>query len=287
MHLLKDLYTIRGDILVKKDVEITPYIVNRIRRIGAKRKRITVELKDTDIFSDFSRVFGDTKYANILKAPAVKKEICMIAGKLKMEDDLILELNAMKSSLPYTYNHALVVTALAIRLSSAYKPGIYDKDTTARCGFTHDIGKTRIPVSVLEKRGRLTAKEMSLIKTHTIIGYLLLCYYLQKGRTICPFANLDHHERLDGSGYPRGIKKIGRYSQLISVVDILDALMTKRPYRNKAFLLRASLDYLFKQASMKRFHIDMVLPLIKLARKENPNTHPIKISKEIRYEIPD
>ena len=287
MHLLKDLYTIRGDLLVKKDTKITPRIVSRIREMGAKHKSATVKLKDTGIFSDFRKVFRDAKYANILKSPTVNKEICEIAGKLEIEDDLVLELNAMKSNIPYTYNHALIVAALAIRLSLVYGPGRYDKYTTARCGFTHDIGKTRIAVSILEKRKKLNAKERSMINTHTIMGYLLLCYYLKNDRTICPLANLDHHERPDGSGYPRGITKIGRYSRLISIVDILDALMTKRPYRNKAFVLRAALDYLLKQAYMKRFDINMILPLVSLARKENSDMHSIRISKETRYEIPD
>lgn len=287
MRILRDLQTIYGEVLVRKDVEITPRIVKMVRDAGAKHENFAVPLKNTAIFTDFQKTFDNLRYANMLKSPAVKKEICDIAGSLEIENDLIFELNTMKLNLPYTYNHAMIVAALAIRLSLAYKPNIYDRMTTARCGFTHDIGKTRIPISILNKHGKLTEKERAIIETHPIMGYLLLSYYLKKDRDICSLANLDHHERLDGSGYPKGVMRIGKYAQLISVVDVLDALMTKRPYRKKAYTLRASLDYLLKQAYMKKIDAKIVLSLISLARKEKPDLQHIKISKEVREELPD
>ena len=287
MRLYNDLYTIYGELLVKKDVEIMPVIVKKIREIGEKHKQVRVPLVNTDIFTDFEKVFDDKRYVGMLKSPVTKKEVCGIAGSLQIENDLIFELHTMKSNLPYTYNHLLIVAAFAIKLSLAYKPKGYDKQMIAHCGFTHDIGKTRIPIPILNKPARLTKEERRVIETHPVIGYLMLNYYLKKDRVICALASLDHHERLDGSGYPKGIKKINKYTKLISVVDVMDALMTPRPYREKAFSLRASLDYLLKEAYAGRFDINTVLSLISLARKKKPDIRTMKVSKETREELPE
>ncbi|MFA6142708.1 MAG: HD domain-containing phosphohydrolase [Candidatus Omnitrophota bacterium] len=287
MHLLKDLYTIYGELLVKKDVEIKPIVVKKVRQRGARHKQAIVSLGHTDVFTDFKKVFNDRRYINMLQSPSVKKDVCSVAGSLKIEHDLLFELSAMKSNLPYTYNHVLIVAAFAIRLSQIYKPAGYNKHTVAHCGFTHDIGKTRVPVSILEKSTKLTKVEKTMIDTHPVMGYLMLNYYLKKDRTICSLASLDHHERKDGSGYPNGIKRIDKYTQLTSVVDVMDALMTRRPYRKKMFSLRAALDYLMKEALANKFDKDIVLTLISLARKDKPNIRSMKVSKEVREELPE
>jgi HD-GYP domain-containing protein (c-di-GMP phosphodiesterase class II) len=75
-----------------------------------------------------------------------------------------------------------------------------------------------------------------------LIGYVLLHYYFGKDHKKYSFSSFQHHERLDGSGYPLGIKTLNKYSQLIGVVDALDALISERPYRRKPFSLRAATD---------------------------------------------
>ena len=89
MHLLNDLYTIYGELLVKKDVEIRPIVVRKIRQKVARHKQAIVSLSHTDVFTDFEKVFDDRRYVNILKSPSVKKEVCGIAGSLQIENDVI------------------------------------------------------------------------------------------------------------------------------------------------------------------------------------------------------
>ncbi len=287
MHLLSDLYTIYGDLLAKKNEEIVPSVVKRIRAMGEKHKQVRVPLRNTDIFTDFEQVFDDSRYAIMLKAPFSRNEIITVAGRLDIENDLVFELSNMKRNLPYTYQHVLIVAAFAIKLSLAYKPRSFKKEIVSHCGFTHDIGKTRVPISILNKAGRLTEKERRIIETHPAMGYLLLNYYLKKDRVECSLASLDHHERLDGSGYPNGIKKLGKYTQLISPIDVLDALMTKRPYRNKAFSLRPTLDYLIKEANSGKLNRHVVLTLISFARHDKPNIRSMKLSVKARGPLPE
>jgi putative two-component system response regulator len=101
----------------------------------------------------------------------------------------------------------------------------------AKGGYLHDIGKVGIPDSVLLKPTTLTAAEFALMKEHTIIGDRL-CGQLRSLRHVRPIVR-HHHERLDGSGYPDGLRGIAIpfSAQIMSVVDVYDALTTSRPYK--------------------------------------------------------
>lgn len=98
------------------------------------------------------------------------------------------------------------------------------------CAYLHDIGKTFIPKSILFKDGRLTDEEYEIIKQHTTYGYNL-CINDPKLKMFAE-GPLYHHECLDGSGYPNGVKgkDIPYASQIIHVADVYDALVTKRHY---------------------------------------------------------
>ena len=106
-----------------------------------------------------------------------------------------------------------------------------DVSALARGGFLHDVGKVGIPDAVLQKPGRLTSDEYKLMKTHTIIGDRL-CGELRSLRNVRPIVR-HHHERLDGSGYPDGLRgeAIPLLAQIMGIVDVFDAATTKRPYK--------------------------------------------------------
>jgi cyclic di-GMP phosphodiesterase len=106
-----------------------------------------------------------------------------------------------------------------------------DLSALARGGFLHDIGKIGIPDAVLLKRGPLTSDEYELIKQHTVIGDRL-CGELRSLQSVRPIVR-HHHERLDGSGYPDGLRgdRIPLVAQIMGIVDVFDALTTERPYR--------------------------------------------------------
>ncbi len=99
------------------------------------------------------------------------------------------------------------------------------------CGYLHDVGKMQIPTKILNKPDKLTQEEYEIMKQHTTLGYKI-CMQEPKLRPYA-LAALDHHEALDGSGYPSGIKKkdIPYEAQIVRVADEYDALVTKRQYK--------------------------------------------------------
>jgi len=287
MYLYKDLHSIFGELLVEEGVEITPETINRVRSLGDSHKEVLVQVSNTDIFKDFKSALHDKRYSTMFDPPVSREQIYDVGGSIKLENDLIFELNNIKGNLPYTYHHIMIVTALSIKLALLRMDSAYDINTIAHCGFTHDIGKTRIPIALLNKTERLTKEERVVIESHTIVGYLLLNYYLKSDRDSCSMAHLAHHEKLDGSGYPNGTARVDKYSQLLSIVDILDALYAERPYRRKSFSLRASLDYLLYESLAGRLNKDIALTLIAIARKTKPDIGAIKVSTVPREALPE
>jgi putative two-component system response regulator len=132
----------------------------------------------------------------------------------------------------YTQGHCRRLAAYSVALGADL--GLTSDELRAlyRGAFLHDLGKICVPDGVLLKTGALTAEEYALMKTHTVVGEGL-CGQLRVLRLVKPIVR-HHHERLDGSGYPDGLRgdQVPFLAQLLSIVDVFDALTTDRPYRS-------------------------------------------------------
>ncbi len=137
-------------------------------------------------------------------------------------------------------------------------------------GYLHDVGKVGIPDAVLLKPGPLTPAEFALMKRHTEIGDRL-CAPLQSLRRVRPIIT-GHHERLDGSGYPAGLKgdEVPLPAQIVGVVDVYDALTSRRPYR-AAWSDDVAAGYLRQEAADGRFakvHVEAFLDVVGVAAQQ-------------------
>ena len=132
----------------------------------------------------------------------------------------------------YTAGHCERMAAYAAALGRHL--GLDDEAVAAlrRGGYLHDVGKVAIPDCILQKPGRLTPDEFAVMKQHTVAGETV-CGDLRLLRHVRPIVRW-HHERLDGSGYPDGLSgdAIPLLAQIMGVVDVYDALTTRRPYRD-------------------------------------------------------
>ncbi|HAS88588.1 MAG TPA: histidine kinase [Desulfovibrio sp.] len=147
-------------------------------------------------------------------------------------EETVVSLTAMSEKRdPYTSGHQQRVAELACRIATKMELSSEEINSIRIAGVLHDVGKISIPAEILSKPTRLTDLEMNLMKTHSEAGYEIL-----KGISFpWPVAQivLQHHERMDGKGYPNGLsgEKILREARIIAVADVVEAMSSHRPYR--------------------------------------------------------
>jgi putative two-component system response regulator len=153
---------------------------------------------------------------------------------------------------PSTNGHCERLAQHAVRLGRTLSLGHEDLEALHRGGYLHDVGKIGIPDSILLKPGPLTPAELALMRRHPEIGDSL-CAPLQSLRRVRPIV-IAHHERLDGSGYPGGLRgdEIPLLAQIVGIVDVFDALTSERPYR-VALSPEESGRYLVREAEAGKF----------------------------------
>lgn len=164
--------------------------------------------------------------------------------------------SAIEAKDPYTKGHSQRVMRYSLLIGKKLGLNEDSLKTIKLAGLLHDVGKIGIPEMIITKKGPLNEKEYKIMKKHPYIGYLIVkdINYLKKG---VPFV-LYHHEKLDGSGYPYGLKgdKIPLFARIAAVADYFDALTSDRPYRKGLTFNEAILD--IKNNSGKYFDEEIV-----------------------------
>jgi putative nucleotidyltransferase with HDIG domain len=132
---------------------------------------------------------------------------------------------------PYTLRHSERVAALSVRLGAALRLPADELHRLRRAGLLHDIGKLALPNRILDHPGRLAAKDVALVREHPRdTARILTRVPVLSGVAATAAA---HHERLDGSGYPEGLRaeRLDTPTRILAVADVFDALSSDRPYR--------------------------------------------------------
>jgi len=153
--------------------------------------------------------------------------------ELESAEAVLLGLGAtIEARDPNTRGHCQRLARYATSLGRALGLDGRDLDALGRGGFLHDIGKIAVPDHVLLKGGALDPSEAKVMREHPLVGDAL-CAGMRSLRAVRPIVR-HHHERLDGSGYPDGLRngQVPLLAQIVGVVDVFDALTTKRPYRS-------------------------------------------------------
>lgn len=166
---------------------------------------------------------------------------------------------------PYTEGHCERLARYATALGEALDLSSSDLDALFRGAFLHDVGKIGIPDRILLRKGRLRRSEYEEMKRHPAIGDAL-CGTLRSLEAVRPIVR-HHHERLDGRGYPDGLSgdEIPLLAQIVSVVDVFDALTTDRAYR-KAVPVEEAYRTLLKEARGGWCPESLVLRFIEIHR---------------------
>jgi PAS domain S-box-containing protein len=167
---------------------------------------------------------------------------------------------------PYTAGHERRVAELAAAIGAEMGMAGQELDTLRLAGTIHDIGKIGVPAEILSKPGRLSDVEFSLIKQHPKSGFDILAD-VDFG---CPVAKiiLQHHERLDGSGYPQALSgaDILTEARILAVADVVEAMSSHRPYR-AALGMKAALAEIREHAGVK-YGAEVVAACVRLVEEQ-------------------
>ncbi len=203
----------------------------------------------------------DTRLGRAINVDAVRTVVFEMADSVFRNPDALSSLSRLKRFDEYTFYHSVNTALLAMSLGRSLG---FDRSMLHLAGvgtLLHDIGKTKIPLEVLNKPGRFEAHEMEIMKQHVLRGVEVLASTTGFGDTYVQPA-LEHHERVNGGGYPhrRAQKDISQFGLITAVVDIYDAMTSDRCYHKGKpahealqFLYRLSLEGHLDSTLVQRF----------------------------------
>lgn len=180
-----------------------------------------------------SRLFEDVRLGRVVKATKLVQLVDEITGSVERNADAFISIARLKTRHEYTYMHSVAVCALMINLARQLRLPESAVREAGLAGLLHDIGKAVMPVSILDKPGRLDAEEFATIKSHPVRGYELLTRsdgVPGSALDVC----LHHHERVDGSGYPDGLdaRRLTLFAKMSAICDVYDAITSARAYKD-------------------------------------------------------
>lgn len=249
------------------DIEksISPQARKQIERLHTD-DRSKVELSDsvkTRVAEGIQFIYSNTESKEL--ADATNNIASNLMNAINSTDAIAVDISALKTSDEYTFKHSVDVATMSMVL--AKQQGLSQKQIyeIGVAGLLHDIGKTKIPLDILNKPARLTDEEFAVMKQHPVFGYRMIKGRDEFSNEIC-MAVLQHHEKMNSKGYPVGFPsdKITQYARILTIADIYDALVTERPYKS-AFSQREAVEMIMSMTgeldltAMKSFLESMIL----------------------------
>lgn len=179
----------------------------------------------------------EAMFGEVRLGKAVDPESCLplvndIADSVFRNPGALVSLARLKTQDAYTFMHSVAVCALMVALGRELGLSEAACREAGMAGLLHDLGKAAVPLALLEKPGRLTEEEFSVVKGHPRLGHGLL---LEGGTASAAVLDvcLHHHERMDGTGYPDRLRgeEISLYARMGAICDVYDAITSNRPYK--------------------------------------------------------
>lgn len=193
-----------------------------------------IDQKHKDLVEHTQKAFDQLKTSNELDLDSIKSDIDRALPDMIRNDDVLMRLSQLKAGDDYTFDHSLRVSILATMIGKWMGYNKEQLSELAQAALLFDIGKLKIPDFVLNKPNKTREEEFEIVKKHAQFGYSILLK--TKGVTNnIKYSALQHHERIDGSGYPLRLKagQIHEFAKIIMVCDIFDAMTNVRPYKEK------------------------------------------------------
>ncbi len=278
MILARAIYNDRGDILLARGVKLSSNYIRALRSLGyyavfvrdgadddldppeviSEQVRVATYKHVRDLFAVVQNVtmqhdregkqaalahLGDKAAPQIAQ---LYRDVEQIIDEV-MTADTLSGVASLKTHDNYTFEHSVEVTVVGVMLGKRLYLPVQEMHQLALGCLCHDIGKTVVPPGVLSKPGRLTDEEFALVKQHPTAGYEAVQQFMGASDIIARHVVWQHHERQDGTGYPRGLRGDNRFggavesrfgrqfilpaAEIAAVADVYSALASDRPYR--------------------------------------------------------
>jgi putative nucleotidyltransferase with HDIG domain len=177
-------------------------------------------------------MFQEARMGKTVDAAGAQRLVEEISDSVSRNASALISLARLKTADDYTYMHSVAVCAMMIAL--ARQLGLDEEQTrlAGMAGLLHDLGKAAMPMEVLNKPGKLTDAEFTIIKSHPVEGHKMLLAASNVHPVVLDVC-LHHHEKTDGSGYPKRLKgdEISQFAKMGAVCDVYDAITSNRPYK--------------------------------------------------------
>jgi len=262
MTIAKAVYDAKGAMLLNGQMEIKANYINNLKVLGIPavyiEDEIIPDIYIEDVIMDETRLKAQTlvrdifenvqqqpkKLSRIINTKRISAVVRNIVDDLLDNQNLVVNLSDIRTSDDYTFAHSVNVAVLVVAVGISLKYSRKKLSEIALGALLHDLGKVKIPLSILNKNGTLSDEEFTQVKKHPVFGYEMInaqgLVETASRLTVC-----QHHERINGKGYPEGLKgeQIHVFARIAAVADVFDAVVADRPYR-KAMPTHRALEIL-------------------------------------------
>ncbi|MFZ5817584.1 MAG: HD-GYP domain-containing protein [Bacillota bacterium] len=256
-RLGRSIITEDGRVLLPSGVELTEAYIRSLRSHGIEsiyllppelitapsqevvspqvRQELTGEMRQVmgDISVSYHKASRGLKFPSVaFQTEGLKRAVDRVVSEVLANPRALITLQNIRQVDEYTMLHSIEVCILAVMVGNALGLSRTSLGELALAALLHDIGKTGIPLEILNKPERLTPEETAIMNRHTSLGWALLRSQREISEETAIVA-LQHHERFAGGGYPLNLagEQIHRYARVCAVVDVYDALTADRIYR--------------------------------------------------------
>ncbi len=281
MILAKTIYSVDGKLLVREKTQLSYSLINRLREMGLPAAFVITSYDEEktealDVVTEKTRLELVKILANLDGELRLGKSRKSILPENKLVLGMLDEINRNRRAPigltdirlqgDYIFGHSINVAVFGVRIGAelGYKSKqLYD--LAVGC-LLHDIGMTSIPIEILNKNENLTTEELAIIRSHPEKGFEII-----RRDTSMPAVSAhvayQHHERYNGSGYPRGMAgtMIHQFARIAAIADVYDALTTEKLYR-KAYATFEAVKYIQERRNSE-FDPELVDIFVKIINK--------------------
>jgi HD-GYP domain-containing protein (c-di-GMP phosphodiesterase class II) len=278
MIVAKSIYSVDGRVLVREKATLNDGLIEKLKDMGLpaayiktvaghKVNELVSEITRIDLIRSLSKLEASIRTGKKLDLLESRKTLMPLMDEIvRSRNALVPDFSDIRMHNDYIYGHSVNVCVLAVK--TGIKMG-YNKGRLGELAIgtlLHDIGMTKVPVAVLDKTTELTPEEVEIIRKHPETGYRMINSIFGIS-AISSCVAFQHHERYNGTGYPRGISgsSIHEFARIVAIADVFDSLTTEKVYRH-AYSSKEALDHIVSRVGTE-FDPEMVKVFVEIIER--------------------